>query len=86
MAIHEAGHAVAAHVLGIAVTHVTMVPLAAPGAEAAAETRSAAWLAGNADLPGYLAAIETDIKISLAGPYGCGPGSHGQHEPLGSAL
>jgi hypothetical protein len=61
IAHHEAGHAVIARVLGIGVTHVTRFL-------AVAQTRSATWLALDADTPTLLAAMEKDAKVSFAGP------------------
>jgi hypothetical protein len=66
-AFHEAGHAVVARALGIAVNYVT-ISSTGPGNQGGAETHSAAWDAGNADLPAQLAAIEKDLNVSLAGP------------------
>jgi len=66
-AYHEAGHAVVARTLGVAVTYVTIFSTG-PGNQGGAETHSAAWHARNADLPARLAAIGKDLKVSLAGP------------------
>jgi hypothetical protein len=66
-AYHEAGHAVVARALGIAVTYVTIFSTS-PGNQGGAQTHSAAWDARNADLPARLAAIGKDLEVSLAGP------------------
>lgn len=60
--MHEAGHAVIARALGVAVPTVT-VRSAAPMAMAA----SATYLAASLDVAARIAALETDAKISLAG-------------------
>jgi ATP-dependent Zn protease len=67
IAIHEAGHAVVARMLGIGVTHVAMFSTDGMG-RAGAQTISAAYAARNADLPTQLSALEADIKVTLAGP------------------
>jgi hypothetical protein len=66
-AYHEAGHAVVARALGVAVTYVSTFSTG-PGNQGGAETHSAAWHARNADLPAQLAAIGKDLEVSLAGP------------------
>ncbi len=65
-AYHEAGHAVVARVLGVTINHVTMFSTG-PKNAAVAQTRSAFWLARNADLPSQQAAIAKDAKIAIAG-------------------
>jgi hypothetical protein len=67
-AYHEAGHAVMARRLGIAVIYATMLSTDDTNA-AAALTQRAAWFARDADQATLLSAIEKDIKICLAGPY-----------------
>jgi hypothetical protein len=64
---HEAGHAVVARTLGIAVTYVTTLSTGSDN-EGGAQTHSAAWRARDADLPARLVAIGKDIKVSMAGP------------------
>ena len=67
-AYHEAGHAVVARKLGIAMSYVTMLPtddMTGGGAL----TNSASWLARDADQATHLAAIEKDMKALLAGPH-----------------
>ncbi|HYA29870.1 MAG TPA: hypothetical protein VEI95_13690 [Acidobacteriota bacterium] len=67
-AYHEAGHAVVARTLGIAMSYVTTLPtedMTAGGALA----NSASWLARDADQATQLAAIEKDMKACLAGPH-----------------
>jgi hypothetical protein len=63
---HEAGHAVVARKLGVAITRCTMFSTD-PTNEAAAHTHSAAWLARDAALSDRVTALETDAKIALAG-------------------
>jgi len=69
IAIHEAGHAVIARVLGIAVSRVAMFPTGGKGSIAGAqtETESASSLANEADRSAQIRAAETDAKICLAG-------------------
>jgi len=67
MAYHEAGHAVIARMLGVGVPQLTLVSVDADNA-AGAITASAAALADRNDLFAYVAGIEKDIKISIAGP------------------
>ena len=69
LAFHEAGHAVVAHVLGVEVTSVIMLPSASgPAAKAGVLTRSAWRLVRNSgDRQAIIAAAEKDIKVSLAG-------------------
>ena len=69
IAIHEAGHAVIARVLGLAVPHAAMFSTDGKGGEADAMTRSASWLAREGDLAAQLRAFEDNAKVSLAGPY-----------------
>ena len=66
-AIHEAGHAVIARILGIAVTQVAMSPT--DEKSAGAQTASASWLANEADRPAQIRAAENDAKVCLAGPH-----------------
>jgi len=67
MAYHEAGHAVIARMLGVGVPQLTLVSVDADNA-AGAITASAAALADRNDLFAYVAGIEKDIKVSIAGP------------------
>jgi ATP-dependent Zn protease len=69
IAIHEAGHAVIARVLGISVTQVTMFPTDGKGSAAGAQTGSASWLANEADRADQIRAAENDAKVCLAGPH-----------------
>lgn len=69
IAIHEAGHAVIARVLGIAVTQVAMFPTDGKGGAAGAQTGSASWLANEADRSAQIRAAENDAKVCLAGPH-----------------
>lgn len=72
IAHHESGHVVIARVQGVAVPYVTLYPDKVPEmglTAASAMTASAAWHAREGDLPTQLRAIETDAKVSLAGPY-----------------
>jgi ATP-dependent Zn protease len=63
VAYHEAGHAVIARVLGVEVGHVSME-------ERSAGTFNAYYLVkDDPDLTLRLEAIETDTKVSLAGPH-----------------
>ncbi|WP_051677457.1 hypothetical protein [Bradyrhizobium sp. URHD0069] len=64
LAYHEAGHAVIAHALGIAVKYVTTLEDAS-----AALTHSATYLARDADHPAQLEAIRKDVIVCLAGPH-----------------
>jgi hypothetical protein len=66
-AYHEAGHAVVARTLGVAVTYVTTFSTGSDN-QGGAETHSAAWQARDADRPTQLVAIGKDIKVSMAGP------------------
>ena len=66
IAIHEAGHAVIARVLGIAVTQVSMLPIGKNNA-AGAQALSASWLANEADRSAQIRAAENDAKVCLAG-------------------
>jgi ATP-dependent Zn protease len=66
-AYHEAGHAVIARMLGIAVEYVTT--LSDDLTDGGALTHSAAYLARDADQATRLAAITKDMVVSLAGPY-----------------
>jgi hypothetical protein len=61
-AIHEAGHAVIARKLGVVVQHVRMTQDQAQQTDASVWQESAAW-----KNPGDKLAIETNIKVSLAG-------------------
>ncbi|MGC1827388.1 MAG: hypothetical protein WA723_17275 [Pseudolabrys sp.] len=67
-AYHEAGHAVVARTLGIAMFYVTTLPTEDMTAGGAL-TNSASWLARDADQATQLAAIEKDMKACLAGPH-----------------
>ena len=67
-AYHEAGHAVMARTLGMAMSYVTMLPTDDMTA-GSAMADSASWLAHNADQATQLAAIEKDMKALLAGPH-----------------
>lgn len=60
-AYHEAGHAVMARTLGMAMSYVTMLPTDDMTA-GSAMADSASWLARNADQATQLAAIEKDMK------------------------
>jgi hypothetical protein len=66
-AYHEAGHAVIARMLGIAVEYVTT--LSDDRTNGVALTHSAAFLAQDADQTTRLVAITKDMVVSLAGPY-----------------
>jgi hypothetical protein len=65
LAYHEAGHAVIARVLGVEVTGVMM--FRTEGATAVAMTRSAAYLARGKDIATFVAGLEIDAKVALAG-------------------
>lgn len=78
IAHHEAGHAVVARVLRIAVPHVAMFSTDGQGL-ADATTGSASWLASKGDQAAHLRALEDDAKVSLAGPY-----AQGRHQKLGA--
>ena len=67
-AYHEAGHAVVARTLGMAMSYVTMLPTDDMTAGSALAD-SASWLARDADQATQLAAIEKDMKALLAGPH-----------------
>ena len=67
-AYHEAGHAVMARTLGMAMSYVTMLPTDDMTA-GSAMADSASWLARNANQATQLAAIEKDMKALLAGPH-----------------
>ena len=67
-AYHEAGHAVVARTLGIAMSYVTTLPTEEMTAGGAL-TNSASWLARDADQATQLAAIAKDMKALLAGPH-----------------
>jgi len=67
IAHHEAGHAVVARLLGVPLAHVALFPTDHSD-DPTATAASASYLARNAAPPVQLAAIETDIKVSLAGP------------------
>ena len=66
-AYHEAGHAVVARTLGMAMSYVTMLPTDDMTAGSAV-ANSASWLARDADQVTQLAAIEKDMMACLAGP------------------
>jgi ATP-dependent Zn protease len=66
-AYHEAGHAVVARALGIAVTYVTIFSTG-PGNEGDTQTRSSSWCAPDDDRPAKLVAIGKDLAVVLAGP------------------
>lgn len=68
VAYHEAGHAVAARLLGIGITYVTLLPVAAGGA-ASTQAHSAARSAWDKDVSSLLAAIEKDTIVVLSGPH-----------------
>jgi ATP-dependent Zn protease len=65
-AVHETGHAVVARVLGVAVTYVTMFPTRLDN-NAAAQTRSATFLARHSSVEAIQIANAKDAKIALAG-------------------
>jgi hypothetical protein len=67
-AYHEAGHAVVARVLGVSVTHVTILSTKDDNS-GAAQTRSAAWLARDTGAPARIAALRKDALVALAGPH-----------------
>ena len=67
-AYHEAGHAVVAQTLGVAMVYVTLLSTDDMTA-ASTLTRSAASLARDADQAMQLTAHENDMKVCLAGPY-----------------
>ena len=70
IAYHEAGHAVAARVLGCRIKQATLSPPpdAVEGVVAGVLRQSQTSLARDADQATLLAAIETDILITLSGP------------------
>jgi hypothetical protein len=65
-AIHEAGHAVIARVLGIDVDYVSVTSTAAINA-GNVPTRSASWVAKHLDASARILAAENDLKVTLAG-------------------
>jgi hypothetical protein len=67
IAYHEAGHAVAARILGIGVPYVAMISID-DDTPASAMTESASWAARNAPSADQQKACELDIKIAMAGP------------------
>jgi ATP-dependent Zn protease len=68
IAHHEAGHAVIARVLGVDIPCVSIVRMGTDAAgTAGALTWSAAWT-GRKDPATMLAGVETDAKITFAGP------------------
>ena len=72
IAHHEAGHAAIARILRVSVPYVTLFSDNVPDmglTAASAMTASAAWHAREGDLQTQLHAIETDAKVSQAGPY-----------------
>ena len=66
MAYHEAGHAVAARVLGIDVVSVSMRRVDSDTA-AAVSAQSALWLSRGADTAARICAAEADAIVALAG-------------------
>jgi hypothetical protein len=64
---HEAGHAVIARALGVEVADISMAPGADASAVARVLTRSCAFAARDADKDAFVVAVETDLKVSLAG-------------------
>jgi hypothetical protein len=68
IANHEAGHIVAARLLGVDIADVAMDSTNDRNF-AEVQTHGATWLARDADLPVLLKALETDCKVCLAGPY-----------------
>jgi hypothetical protein len=65
-AIHEAGHAVIARVLGIDVDYVSVISTAAANA-GTMPTRSAWWVAKHLDESARILAAENDLTVTLAG-------------------
>jgi hypothetical protein len=62
VAVHEAGHAVIARKFGLEVEYVTAL-----WKEPKVPSHSAAWLAGNLDVPAQIEAFEKDAIVALAG-------------------
>lgn len=69
IAIHEAGHAVIARVLGMTVTKVAMFAIDGNGGAAGVQAGSASWLANEAGRSAQIRAAEMDAKVCLAGLY-----------------
>ena len=67
-AYHEAGHAVVAQTLGLAMVYVTVLSTDDMTA-ASTLTRSATSLARDTDQAMQLTAHENDMKVCLAGPH-----------------
>jgi hypothetical protein len=65
---HEAGHGVIARKLGIPVRRLTIFS-ADDDSEASALTESASYIARDADQATFVAAIENDVRVCLAGPH-----------------
>jgi hypothetical protein len=63
---HEAGHGVIARKLGIPVRRLTIFS-ADDDSEASALTESASYIARDADQATFVAAIENDVRVCLAG-------------------
>src|ERR1700751_4416582 len=64
-AFHEAGHAVAARLLGIEIAEARM-----KDDDAQVLTHSAAYAADPSDAPAHLAALYADLQVALAGDIG----------------
>jgi hypothetical protein len=67
LAIHEAGHAVVAHVLGGATSIVAVFPLN-DDQQGGARTRSFLYKAKEADRTSQIEAAKRDVMVALAGP------------------
>jgi hypothetical protein len=67
IAIHEAGHAVVARVLGIGVAYATRFSTG-PDNRGDVSTQSAAYRDGKADISTRIKALEDDARVALAGP------------------
>ena len=86
IAYHEAGHAVAARILGVRVPYIAMIPID-DGSPAMAMAEAASWAARNASPADQQRACEIDIKIAMAGPYAQQryEGRHQRYDPDFSA-
>lgn len=73
---HEAGHAVVARVLGVAVSYASLHPVD-PESRANVVTASASWLVNENDVHGKIAALEKDAKVAFGGPL-----AQHRHRPL----
>jgi hypothetical protein len=68
IAHHEAGHIVAARLLGLSISDATMEPTNDTNF-AEVQTKGATWLSRNAGLTDQLKALAKDFKVALARPH-----------------